>query len=671
MRVRLGGSIALLACALAFSAPPLAAKGKDNFLSEQAFKRAQGQSLEQNQDSGYGLFPSEQSLSGLPQIITPDMPQRQRFDYSSSDSGGEPLVITPGNRLSQGLDFTDPEPDIPPSKSPDAGFGTYPVPKFVPLADPTLDVPAPTDLLATAIVQQLRTPASAVSTTAEQRDAAIAFYRQNNFAPLWVAPNGVTEKAKRTLALLSHADDDGLNSRDYLPPPLRSFTDVSSVSSEPAALAQVEIALTARVLRFAEDIHSGRIEPKKLSGYYDLVPPKLNLGQVLAELSLNAAPETYLASLAPSHPAYRQMKASLAELRAKQGQNEAVVIPLGKPIKVGERDGRVPALRQRLVALGFLSEENALGWMLGHPIAAEGDASQFEQSLDSKLVRALKDFQSAHDLKANGRLDDDTLAVLNSPDQKNEEKLVLNMERMRWLPNQLGSRYVFVNESAFELRVVENENVVWKTKVVVGKPETQTYVFSDSMETVVVNPYWGVPKSIVAHEMLPHLMDDPSYLDRQGFEVVDASGQIVPSSSVDWWSYGSNIPFDVRQLPGDDNALGKIKFLFPNSHDIYMHDTPSKKLFKQSVRAFSHGCIRVEDPRRLAEIVLGMDGAQIDDLIASGKTQELSLNTPIPVHLAYFTAWPDENGEMVYYSDIYKRDTRLEKALGKVEAASN
>jgi L,D-transpeptidase YcbB len=191
------------------------------------------------------------------------------------------------------------------------------------------------------------------------------------------------------------------------------------------------------------------------------------------------------------------------------------------------------------------------------------------------------------------------------------------------------------------------------------------------METVVLNPYWNVPKSIVSHEMLPRLSEDPYYLDDNGYEVLDAQGQHISSAAVDWWSYGDVIPFDVRQPPGNENALGRIKFLFPNSHDIYMHDTPAKKLFAKATRAFSHGCIRVEDPRKLAEYVLGWDRSRIDEAIASGQNADVKLTTPLPVHLNYFTAWPDANGNIAYFTDIYKRDARLEKALSTVAVASN
>jgi murein L,D-transpeptidase YcbB/YkuD len=366
------------------------------------------------------------------------------------------------------------------------------------------------------------------------------------------------------------------------------------------------------------------------------------------------------------------MKKALAELQAKANLSGDEPISAGERVKVGGRDARVPMIRARMVKLGFLSEEDSFAWMLGHAADEVSDPSELEMVLDKALSRAIKAFQETNGIEQTGNIDKATVTALNEPsDQGNVHKLVWNMERLRWLPRELGHRHIFVNQAAYELQVVQTNRIAWRTKVIVGKPETQTNVFSDVMETVVLNPYWNVPKSILTHEMLPHLMENPYYLDDKGYEVVNVQGEIVSSGSVDWWSYGDKIPFDVRQPPGNGNALGNIKFLFPNKHNIYMHDTPHKKLFKEAARAFSHGCVRVEDPRTFAEHVLGWDRQRIDDMIASGENQEIKLDNPVPVHLTYFTAWPDENGRIVYYSDVYKRDKRLERALNTVTVALN
>ena len=582
------------------------------------------------------------------------------------------------------FDNFDPEPDFSvvqgKPKSPDAGFGTYRPVKLVSLSNPKLNAPKPSQVLASTILHELRQPETSLRVTEQQRDAIINFYRLNNFKPLWVTSEGLTDKARRALAFLAGADEQGLNPPDYLPPTLGSFTDDGSIfRGEVVALARLDIAVTAMTLRYAEHLHSGRIIPNKLSGYYDLTPPALELGKVLYELSYRVLPDLYLLSLAPPHPAYHSMKTLLAELRAKAAEVGQEPIPAGERVKLGGRDARIPMVRERMVGLGFLNDETALAWMTyKSPVDPQSsepdvlDVHAWERTLDKELSKALKAFQLARGIKQTGRLDKATVDTLNlRSDERNIQKLVLNMERLRWFPRDPGKHHVFVNQAAFELRIVHNDRIAWSTKVIIGKPETQTAVFSDEMETVVMNPYWGVPKSIIKYEMLPYLVSDPSYLDRKGFEVVDSQGHVISSSDVDWWAYGDKIPFDVRQPPGNENALGNIKFLFPNSHDIYMHDTPTKELFKQRVRAFSHGCVRVENPREFAEFVLGWDREHIDDTIASGENREFALERHIPVHLNYFTAWPDAAGKITFYNDIYNRDSRLEKALNTIAVAAN
>jgi L,D-transpeptidase YcbB len=237
------------------------------------------------------------------------------------------------------------------------------------------------------------------------------------------------------------------------------------------------------------------------------------------------------------------------------------------------------------------------------------------------------------------------------------------MERLRWLPKNLGERHVFVNQAAFEVNVMDHGASVWKSRVVVGKPMTQTYAFSDQISTVVFNPTWGVPASIIINEYGPKSRRDPSYLDRNGFVVTDLSGNQVSSSSVDWWGMGKNPKFGVQQPSGAGNALGELKFLFPNAHDIYMHDTPSKELFASNMRAFSHGCVRVQNPREFAQTLLGWSADKVASNIAQGDSHSVALPQKVPVHLTYFTAWSDANGNIQYYGDIYGRDASLQKAF--------
>jgi murein L,D-transpeptidase YcbB/YkuD len=648
---------ALTLCTLSVSSS--AGKGTDNWQINQSFQRAQGLRLQNF--SGRRKKYRRREYSGL--FFSDD-----DFGFFQPRRYGRTLQKQRRKRLI--FEGIDPEPGRP--RSPDEGFGTYQPPKLVALSNPKLEAPKPDQVLPSTIWHEIRQAETAVRVTAQQRDAIINFYRLNNFAPLWVNSEGFTEKGQRTLKLLSKADEEGLNPLDYLPPTLGSFNDQSlSKRGDVVALARLDIGLTAMAVRYAEHLHSGRIIPKKLSGYYDLVPPSLDLGQTLYELSYRVLPDLYLTSLAPTHRAYAAMKSTLAGLRAEASQEERALIPAGARVKAGGRDARVVLVRARMVELGLLSKNDAASWKQGSSENAL-DTKVREETLDKKLSKALKAFQAEHKIKQTGWLDKATVEALNArSDHNNAKRLAMNMERLRWMPRDLGKKHVFVNQAAFELRMVDRDSIRWTTKVIVGKPDTQTAVFSDEMETVVINPYWGVPQSIIRYELMPYLARDRRYLDRLGYEVLNSRGKRISSRSVNWWAYGSKIPFSVRQPPGDDNALGRIKFLFPNAHDIYMHDTPTKKLFSEGVRAFSHGCVRVENPRQFAEHVLGWERKRIDDMIATGENKNVSLAEHIPVHLNYFTAWPDASGKVVFYPDIYKRDTRLDKALNTVTVAAN
>ncbi|MGB9142506.1 MAG: L,D-transpeptidase family protein, partial [Aestuariivirga sp.] len=352
------------------------------------------------------------------------------------------------------------------------------------------------------------------------------------------------------------------------------------------------------------------------------------------------------------------MKAELAKLRASNSKPPFEKVAEGKTVKLGKSDPRVATVRDRMRELGFLAGEQA---NVDPEIAA---------TLDADLSAALKQFQKSAKLRQSGMLDLATVKNLNRDNSGRDiQRLVDNMERLRWLPKNLGSRYVFVNQPAFEVRVVDRGKQVWRSNVIVGKPLNQTSAFHDELETVVFNPSWGVPQSIIVNEYLGKLRRDPGYLDRQGFKVIAPNGKVVSSSSINWAAYGCRPPFGVQQPPGRGNALGELKFLFPNSHDIYMHDTPNRNLFAEASRTFSHGCIRVENPREFATILLGWDRARVDAETDSGKSESIQLGHKVPVHITYFTAWPDSAGKMNYFSDVYERDQAMEKAFAVLGAA--
>jgi murein L,D-transpeptidase YcbB/YkuD len=351
------------------------------------------------------------------------------------------------------------------------------------------------------------------------------------------------------------------------------------------------------------------------------------------------------------------MKDELAKTLVDEAKQDPTFAE-GKRVRIGQKDPRILMLRERLVKDGFISLTDAT-------------VSEDKRAvLDKVLAKGLKRFQEAKGIGQTSNFDTATVKALNGPDQAEvRDKLLSSMERMRWLPEDLGARYVFVNQASYRVNVIEQGKLIWASNVIVGKPLTQTNVFSDTFETVVYNPTWGVPESILLKEYLPKLRANPGYLDKLGFKVVKADGKVTPSKSVNWNQVGANSGIGVVQPAGGTNALGEVKFLFPNSHSIYMHDTPNRELFKESKRNFSHGCVRVENPREFAQVLLEKDSAVVDAAIDSGETQNIKVTKKTKVHLTYFTAWPDENGIMRYHSDPYGRDATLKSARAMMHKA--
>ncbi len=520
------------------------------------------------------------------------------------------------------------------------------------------------DSLAQTIFDVLKASDLSTRVTKKQQQAIISFYKSRNFKSLWTDMDGVLPTGRQLLAYLSRADAEGMNSADYLPSGLTGFgDDLAKVEKNLELLARFDIKLTAMAVRYGQNASGGKIIPNRLSSYHDLAPPKVAARKILDAISKTENPDKYLALLQPTHKAYGAFKRALAALSDQSPEQQfAPISTSGGLIKVGETDNRIPMIRQRLKAAGLLAdpEQNA-------------DGSLKSQNIyDEQLGDAVKAFQKTKGLSSDGIIGRQTIAAFNGRQNVNKRsKLVMNMERLRWLPRNFGDKYIFVNAAAYKMQVIRDGRQAWQTKVVVGKPQNQTSFFIDEMERVVFNPYWGVPRSIFTSAMLPRLQSNPGYLDQKGFELYNRSGKRISSSSVDWNSYGgSRIPFSVRQPPGSTNALGKIKFMFPNKHAIYLHDTPTKKLFERSKRAFSYGCVRVKNPRVFAENVLGWSRSKIDRKIAAGRNSAINLKQKIPVYITYFTAWADEEGNVRYFSDVYGRDRLIDRAMNSIKVAS-
>ncbi len=512
-----------------------------------------------------------------------------------------------------------------------------------------------------------------------------AFYAVRDFEPIWVLNEGLNERARKVLAQLSEADKDGLRPLDYLPASLNGFTDDgAALGNDPVSLARLEIEVTRAALMYARHATAGRLIPKRVDSNMSVKPKAVDPSLALENLSDSDTPGDYLAGLFPKLAEYAKFRSALSKYRSLAKHMTSEPIPGGRVIRPGEDDPRIEAIRRRLIELGSyqldVSEDTHLDSEQSEDVPVRtSEAILTSITYDGSLANAVRSFQKKRGLSVDGIIGGSTINALNGTYESQIRTLTANMERMRWLPDNLGSRYIIVNQAAYELRLMDNDSITHKARVIVGKPKHQTPVISNSMSYIVFNPYWNVPRSIATKEMLPKLVTDPSYLARQGYEVFYNGGgtrEQIYSEDVYWDEVEKEtFNFHFRQPPGPRNALGRLKFMFPNRHNIYLHDTPTKSLFKRSARAFSHGCVRLHNPQRLAEILLrsdkGWSAGRIKRMINTGVNQRINLKRKVPIHLTYFTAWTDGNGELTFKRDMYRRDARLIQALDDVQIAMN
>jgi murein L,D-transpeptidase YcbB/YkuD len=491
-----------------------------------------------------------------------------------------------------------------------------------------------------------------------ERDIAAAlpaFYSENR-SFIWVTDGAPNEHSADALRVLGEASGYGLDPADYLVAVPRSTA--TSLETRRADLVRFEMMLSARVLRYVRDATRGRIDPNRISGYYDFPAKPLDFNEALRAISQSSDVRGYLEG---RHPQSAEYKALRVELEALEGMDDdTVVVDPKLLLKPGESNPELPKL------LGLIGRDldDEMGGEYGEVLYRLAKSETYSD----ELVPVIKAAQKRAGLADDGVLGPRTVNALAGTSKADKvAKVQVALEQLRWMPSDLGATRVFVNQPAFMATYIEDGAEKLATRVVVGAPSTQTSFFFDEIEQVDYNPYWGVPQSIIVNEMLPRLRSDPGYLDRAGYEVFDAKGRRVPSSSVNWGAYGSKVPYGVRQTPSEANALGELKILFPNKHAIYMHDTPQKKLFERDSRAFSHGCIRLQDPRGMAAAVLGKPVDYVIAKLAKGHSSE-KVSRKIPVYVAYFTAWPTSSGNVEYFADIYDRDSRLKLAIDATEA---
>ena len=463
-----------------------------------------------------------------------------------------------------------------------------------------------------------------------------AFYTQRENAPAWIDVRRPTDNGVKAIGVLKTARQHGFDPEDYDAKALEELGQgVEKIDKESPErlqkLAEFDVRLTAAMLKFGKDVAVGR-----QNGDANFKARRKAPDLVAAVSAAVDNPEKFVEAVRPPHPEYAALQKALDDLIGQREKGGWTKVP----------SAASPALQERLTQGGFLK-----------PGAGNGEPGAGD------VKAAVKSFQELHQLPATGIVDAATLAALNVPLESRMQQVAINLQRWRWMPDDLGERHFFVNIPYFHLVARESGKPVMDIRVVVGKPGHNTPIFSEDMTTVVFSPYWNIPDTIAENETAPAVARDPNYLAKQGIEIlrVSSSGtQAVNSSDVDWNNPDAVKGLVFRQKPGDGNALGHVKFLFPNQYNVYLHDTPADALFAKPGRAFSHGCVRVEEPEVLAEYVLKgyseWPEQRIFDAMHSGNEQQVKLKEKIPVHIAYFTAWVDENGGLHFQPDIYGYD---------------
>jgi L,D-transpeptidase YcbB len=556
------------------------------------------------------------------------------------------------------FDASDPDP-LPTVKK--SQYFTY-----KPEAERLVKVPAFAGPIVTASVSNdvAAAPLAPVTVSVRAEDgvaSAMESFYANGDTYLWIMADGVNDRARAAISALSKAGDVGLNPADYkVEEPVLS----GDAAANRQKLMTFELEMTKAVLTFIQDDVRGRIDPNRISDYYAFKRKDVNLKGSLAILQRSPDVSAYLASREPSSPQFQALKAELARLNGAQtqatDQPPRIEVNLTSLLRPG---GSSPEL-SKIVEL--IKRNGSDGLKAENAMALESYTGGPDYT--PELVDVVKAFQKEKGMSPDGVVGKGTVRALQGGVESGGNqlnKVIYAMEQLRWLPNDLGSRRVFINQAAFMAYYFNDNKQQLAMKVVVGGVNHQTNFFQDQIQTVEFNPYWGVPRSIIVNEMMPKLRQDPSYLDRMGYEV-SVRGKVVSSSSLDW---GRNPDVDVRQPPGNANALGQLKILFPNKFSIYMHDTPQKSFFARDMRALSHGCVRLSDPRAMAAAVLGVDKDKIASDIATGKNMSVPVPTKIPVYVAYFTAWPDADGKVQFFDDVYSRDTYLQRAMDATSKA--
>jgi murein L,D-transpeptidase YcbB/YkuD len=476
-------------------------------------------------------------------------------------------------------------------------------------------------------------------------------YEKNGFRLLWTNPQNTDD----LFAAIKTIDADGLHPEDY------HFTEIEKMraqidpntSSDPALLADYDLLLTDSLIRMGYHLIFGKVDPEDHHPHWNLAVeidddrPAIYIQEMLD--AGNLAKE--IEGLRPQHIIYGKFKSALKKYRAFQINGGWEPVPTGPTLKKGMQDGRVLLMRKRLNITGDLSREAS-------------DSEIF----DDLLEQTVKRFQTRHHLTADGVVGQQTLEALNVPVENRIDQIRINLERSRWVLHAISDQFVIADIAGFEVFVYKDDEIIWTSRVQVGRPYRRTPVFKSDITYLELNPTWTVPPGILAKDIIPAVKKDPNYLKDRNIRVIERTGKVINQDTIDWSKYsGRNFPYQLRQDPGPDNAMGLIKIMFPNKHLVFIHDTPSKSLFERTDRTFSSGCIRTEKPFELAEILLD-DPAKWNQesfkrILDSGRTQTVRLPKPVPVLLFYWTAASEPDGSVRFKKDPYNRDAEVLEGL--------
>jgi L,D-transpeptidase YcbB len=503
-------------------------------------------------------------------------------------------------------------------------------------------LPAETIAAALAVLGDDSLVTLASRDTLRVSSSTVEFYRARAWQPAWSDAQSLHGTGVALYEALGRSDEDGLPRTRYrhdvverLHAALETKDRERRLTDSVAAhyRAGIDMLLTEGFLRLARDLVTGTLDPAEAGIDWRIETERPRAGIVLERLLAGGDPREIVEHLRPSIPYYERMRVALAHYRAAAARGGWPELPAGPPLKPGERSPTVTLLRQRLL-LGADTEEARLAR------GGEADAAFF----DDELKQAVQRFQRRHGIEPDGAVGGITRKELNHTVDERIAEMKLNLDRWRWLPNELGERFVLVNIAGFELELVDDGRVLESMNVVVGRLDRPTPVFADSIRFVVVNPYWNVPNGIFRRDVLPALQRDPYYLARNNMEF--ANGR-------------------VRQRPGPRNALGRFKFMFPNDYDVYLHDTPEGDLFSRTRRDFSSGCIRIERPYDFAKLLLDLQtdagSERVERMLTHWNERWIRLDRALPIYLLYFTAWVEEDGTVRFHHDVYGRDARLEE----------